>query len=176
MKTVTLFRHAKSALKNDPDFADFDRPLAARGEMAAPAMGQFLRKAKLKPDLILCSPSRRTRETLALAVPKTWAKVSNVRFEEQMYEASAKTLFKLLRALPDEAAHVLVVGHNPGLQELAISLCPPGTPAREEFKEKLPTAAVASFTFDTERWRSLKPATGELQLFMTPKKLGTGQG
>jgi phosphohistidine phosphatase len=175
-KTVTLFRHAKSGEKDNPDIADFDRPLSKRGTKVAPAMGQVLRKAKLKPDVILCSPSKRTRETLALAVPKAWAKGPHVRFEEPLYEASAKTLLKMLRELPDEAGHVLIVGHNPGLQDLAILLTEPGTPALEEFMQKLPTAAIASFAFDTERWRSLKPATGALQLFMTPNKLETGQG
>jgi phosphohistidine phosphatase len=176
MKTVTIFRHAKAARKDDPEGADFDRPLSKRGTKAAPAMGQFLRKKKLKPDLILCSPSKRTRETLALAVPKAWAKGPHVRFEEQVYEASAKTLLKLVRELPDEAGHVLIIGHNPGLQDLAIQLSEPGTPALEEFMQKLPTAAVASFAFNAERWRSLKPATGKLQHFVTPDKLENGQG
>jgi phosphohistidine phosphatase len=176
MKTVTLFRHAKSGQKNDAAIADLDRPLSKRGAKAAPAMAQVFRKGKLKPDLILCSPSKRTRETLALGVPKAWANNGRVRFEEKVYEASAQTLLKLLRALPEETSHVLIVGHNPGMQDLAILLSKPGTPELEQFMEKLPTAAVASFAFDTERWRGLKPSSGELKLYMTPNKLETGQG
>ena len=73
--------------------------------------------------------------------------------------------------MPDEMGHVMIVGHNPGLQELAVALTPAGTPAREAFKEKLPTAAVVSFDFDTERWRSLQPGTGQLQLSISPNML-----
>jgi phosphohistidine phosphatase len=176
MKTVTLFRHAKSAGKNDPDVTDFDRPLSKRGVRAALAMARVFRKTKLKPGLILCSPAKRARDTLALGAPKAWAKGGHVRLEEKVYEASAKALLKLLRAVPDETSHVLIVGHNPGLQDLAIQLAKPGAPEIAEFKQKLPTAAVASFTFDTERWRSLKPSSGELQFYMTPHRLETGQG
>ena len=176
MKTVTLFRHAKSGQKENPDIVDFDRPLAKRGVKAAPLMGKVLRIAKIEPDLILCSPSKRTRETLSLAAPRAWACEPEVRFDERLYHASAQTLFRLLRELPGDTAHAMILGHNPGLQELAIALTPPGYLAREEFKEKLPTASIVSFLFDTERWQSLKPATGELQLFMTPNKLENGQG
>ncbi len=171
MKTVTLFRHAKSGEKDNPNIADFERPLAARGLKAAPKMGMAMREHKLRPDLILCSPSVRTRQTLALAGPEAWDQQPEVRFDERLYEASAPTLFKVLRELPDEIGHVMIAGHNPGLQELAIALTPVGSPAREAFKEKLPTAAVVSFDFDTERWRSLKPGTGQLQLSISPNML-----
>ncbi|MGO9484151.1 MAG: SixA phosphatase family protein [Rhodomicrobium sp.] len=171
MKTVTLFRHAKSGDKDNPAIADFERPLAARGLKAAPKMGMAMREHKLRPDLILCSPSVRTRQTLTLAEPEAWDKQPEVRFDERLYEASAQTLFKVLRELPDKIGHVMVVGHNPGLQELAIALTPVGSPAREAFKEKLPTAAVVSFDFETERWRSLKPGTGQLQLSISPNTL-----
>jgi phosphohistidine phosphatase len=171
MKTVTLFRHAKSGDKDNPDIADFDRPLARRGLKAAPKMGMAMRERNIKPDLILCSPSVRTRQTLTLAAPEAWDAEPEVRFDKRLYEASAQTLFKLLRALADETGHVMIVGHNPGLQELAVALTPPGSFAREEFKEKLPTAALASFDFDTERWRSLQPGTGQLQLSISPNML-----
>ena len=171
MKTVTLFRHAKSGYKDNPAVADIDRPLADRGEEAAPKMGREIRKCKLRPDLILCSPSVRTRQTLALALPEAWDASPEVHFDTRVYEGTAQMLIKLLRKLPDQVRHVMIVGHNPALQELAIALTPPGSPAREAFKEKLATAAVVSFDFDAARWRSLAPATGQLQLSISPNML-----
>jgi phosphohistidine phosphatase len=171
MKTVTLFRHAKSGEKDNPAMKDFERPLAPRGVKVAPKMGRVMRERKLRPDLILCSPSVRTRETLSLAGSKAWDAQPGVRYDERLYEAAAGTLLEVLRELPDEVGHVMIVGHNPGLQELAVALTPAGTPAREAFKEKLATAAVVSFDFDTERWRSLRSGTGQLQLSISPNML-----
>ena len=171
MKTVTLFRHAKSGSKNSPDIDDFDRPLAGRGVKAAPKMGAAMRERKLRPGLILCSPSVRTRQTLALAAPEAWDSPPEVRFEERLYGAGSQTLFKALRELAEDIVHVMIVGHNPGLQELAIALAPPGSAARQLFTEKLPAAAVACFDFDIERWEKLKPGTGRLRHAITPKSL-----
>ena len=172
MKTVTLFRHAKSGDKDNPNLADVDRPLAKRGlKKRRRKWAEAMRERKLRPDLILCSPSVRTRQTLTLAEAEAWDEQPEVHFEARVYEASAQTLFKLLRELPDEVGHVMIVGHNPGLQELAIALAPPGNPARDAFMEKLATAAVVSFDFDTKRWRSLKPGTGQLQLSISPNML-----
>jgi phosphohistidine phosphatase len=171
MKTVTLFRHAKSAGRDDPDIADFDRPLAERGIKVAPKMGKAMRKRKLKPGLILCSPSVRTRQTLTLAEAEAWDRQPEVRFDERIYDASVQTLLKLLRGLPDELSHIMIVGHNPGLQDLAVALTPRANPARAPFEEKLPTAALVCFDFDTERWRNIKPGTGQLRLFLTPNML-----
>ncbi len=173
MKTVTLFRHAKSGDKDNPEFADFERPLASRGLKAAPKMGAAMRDRNLTPDLILSSPSVRTRQTLSLAAPEAWDAPPEVRFEVRLYEASAQTLFKALKELPDGVAHVMIVGHNPGLQELAVALAPPGSPAREELKQKLPTASVVSFDFNARQWTKLKPGTGQLRLSISPNMLGS---
>jgi phosphohistidine phosphatase len=171
MKKVTLFRHAKSGEKNDPNIVDFDRPLAARGLKAAPKMGEAMREAKLEPDLILCSPSVRTRQTLELAASKAWDSHPDVRFERRLYEASPAALLKALKELPGNAGHVMIVGHNPGLQELAARLAPPDSEARHQFREKLPTAAVVSFSFGVDTWKDLKPGTGQLQLSISPATL-----
>ncbi len=176
MKTVTLFRHAKSGGKDNPNIEDFDRPLANRGLQAAPKMGAAMRGRKLKPDLILSSPSVRTRQTLSLAAPEAWDAPPEISFEERIYDASAQTLLKALRELPDAVAHVMIVGHNPGLQELAVALAPPGSAAREEFQQKLPTASVASFDFKVAHWAKLMPGTGKLRLSISPNMLGTEQG
>jgi phosphohistidine phosphatase len=171
MKTVTIFRHAKSGEKNNPNIEDFERPLSDRGLKAAPKMGAAMRDRKLTPDLILCSSSVRTRQTLELAAPEAWDHPPKVRFLKKLYEASAETLFQSLKQLSDDAGHVMIVGHNPGLQELAALLLPPGSSARRAFNEKLPTAAVASFDFNTERWSNLKLETGKLQLSISPNSL-----
>jgi phosphohistidine phosphatase len=171
MKKVTLFRHAKSGEKNNPDIDDFDRPLAPRGLKTAPKIGEAIRRAKLTPDLILCSPSVRTRQTLELAASGAWDSHPDVRLEKRLYEASHAALLKALRELPASAVHVMVVGHNPGLQQLAARLAPPDSEARHQFKESLPTAAIVSFSFDVENWRDLKPGTGQLQLFISPATL-----
>jgi phosphohistidine phosphatase len=168
MKKVTLFRHAKSGEKNNPDIDDFNRPLAPRGLKAAPKMGEAMRGHKLTPDLILCSPSVRTRQTLELAASEAWDSHPDVRFEKRLYEASPATLLKALKELPSNAAHVMVVGHNPGLQELAARLAPPDSEARHQLREKLPTAAIVSFSFDVGDWKDLKPGTGQLQLSISP--------
>jgi phosphohistidine phosphatase len=175
MKTVTLFRHAKSGEKDNPNIEDFDRPLSDRGLKTAPKMGGAMRARSLRPNLILCSPSVRTRQTLSLAAAQAWDNPPKMRFEKQLYEASAQTVLKVLKDLPEDVAHVMIVGHNPGLQELAVALAPLGSEAREDLKEKLPTAAIASFDFDADIWKELKPASGQLRVFMAPGTLGQGQ-
>jgi phosphohistidine phosphatase len=175
MKTVTLFRHAKSGEKDNPDIEDIDRPLTDRGRKSAQKMGAALRDHGLRPNLILCSPSVRTRQTLSLAAAEAWDNPPRIRFDKELYEASAQSLLNVLHGLHEDFGHAMIVGHNPGLQELAVAFAPPGSEARAQFKEKLPTAAVASFDFDAEVWKELSPGTGRLSLFMSPNTLGPGR-
>ena len=177
MKTVTLFRHAKSGEKNNPRIQDFDRPLSDRGLKAAPKMGGAMRDRGLRPNLVLCSPALRTRQTLTLASAKAWDNAPKVRFEKKLYEANSQTLLKVLNDLPEDVDHVMIVGHNPGLQDFAVMLAVNGR-ERLQLKDKLPTAAVVSFEFDEELWKDVQPATGHVALFLTPKTLppaGEGQ-
>ncbi len=171
MKTVTLFRHAKSGDRDNPNIDDFDRPLSDRGLKAAPKMGMAIRDRGLRPNLILCSPSIRTRQTLALAQAMAWDDPPDTRFESKIYEASSETLLKLLKSCPDDVRHVMIVGHNPGLQDLAIMLAQPGGGEIERIEEKLPTAALVSFQFEGERWKSLRPEAGRVALFIAPATL-----
>ncbi len=176
MKTVTLFRHAKSGEKDNPRIDDFDRPLADRGLKAAPKMGAAMRDRHLRPDVILCSPSVRTRQTLTLASAEAWDNAPKVRFDKTLYEASAQTLLKVLKDLAEDVDHVMIVGHNPGMQDLAVMLAVDGR-ERLKLKDKLPTAAVVSFEFDEELWKDLQPATGHVVLSMSPNTLPpAGQG
>ncbi len=171
MKTVSLFRHAKSDWKDSPSIADFDRPLSDRGLKAAPKMGEAMRERGLHPDLVLCSTSVRTRQTWALAAPMAFDIQPEVRFEQGLYHATSSQLIERLRELDDDLGHVMIVGHNPGLQALALALCRPGDDELAALREKLPTAALAILTFDDERWQDLQPRAGDLILFLTPKQL-----
>jgi phosphohistidine phosphatase len=97
MKTVTLFRHAKSGEKDNPHIEDFDRPLSDRGLKAAPKLGAAMREHHLRPNLIICSAAVRTRQTLALAAAQAWDNPPKIRFDARLYEASAQTLLKVLK-------------------------------------------------------------------------------
>lgn len=171
MKTVTLFRHAKSGDKNSPHVDDFDRPLADRGLKAAPKIGAAMRDHGIRPNLILCSPSVRTRQTLALAAAEAWDNPPRLRYDHDLYEASASTMLTAIECLPEDVAHVMIVGHNPGIQGLAASLAGSGSDERLQFKEEFPTAAVACFDFETDEWKRLKPGTGVLRVYIAPSKL-----
>jgi phosphohistidine phosphatase len=169
MLTLYLFRHAKSAW-DDPSLADVDRPLAPRGERAAPAMAAYMKAQGLHPDLVLCSAARRTHDTWALMAgtlgqPRT-------TYLDEVYEAEASALAAAIRRAPAGARRLMLIGHNPGLEDLALSLIASGDrDARKALAEKFPTAALAVIEFDIESWRDLAPATGRLTLFMTPKRL-----
>ncbi len=170
MKTLTLFRHAKSDWKDSPVLPDFDRPLAKRGEKAAPEMGEAIRAMGIRPDLILCSPSLRTRQTLDLAKVRAWDNLPEVRYDERLYHTPAPVLMEVLRALPSTVDHAMIVGHNPGLQALAIDLMRTGPKhAVRALEAKFPTAGLASLRLDIRGWPELRAGVGELLFFTTPK-------
>jgi phosphohistidine phosphatase len=168
MLTLSLFRHAKSSWA-DPSLEDFDRPLAPRGLKAAPMMGAFLAEQP-RPELVLCSPARRTRDTLALVAeligePRTF-------FPASLYLATQETLLASIGATNDTVRHLMLVGHNPGLHALATTLIGPDeSPAAKSLNAKFPTAGLAVIIFQVEAWRDIVPGAGQLSLFMTPKRL-----
>lgn len=168
MRTLFLFRHAKSSW-DDPSLSDHERPLADRGIRTTPVMADHLRDGGIVPDVVLCSSARRTRETLDLlgdAVPDD----CDVRFEDALYAASAEALLERLRALPDEAHRVMVIGHNPGLQDLALLLVGSGD-RRDRMAKKFPTAALATLHVATGGWSELAAGCAELTDFVRPKDL-----
>lgn len=173
MLTLTLFRHAKSSWA-DPGLQDFDRPLAPRGEAAAPLIGAFLAARGLIPDLVICSGSRRTRQTLGLAFARLKAQPVT-QFSDELYHATVPALTAIIHAAPAEARHLMLVGHNPGLQGLALDLIGGGDPAgRRAIAHKFPSGAVAVMTFDAPNWAAIGSGTGYLTIFVTPKQLGGG--
>jgi phosphohistidine phosphatase len=167
MKRLYLLRHAKSSW-DDPTLADRDRPLAPRGRRAAKAMAQHLREEKIAPELVLCSPAVRTRQTLTEIAPGL-DENADVRIEDNLYAASAATLLEVLHELPDEVGSVMLIAHNPGVQDLASSLAG-GGPGIERVKSKFPTAALATLELDGS-WHELAPGDAELVTFVKLKEL-----
>ena len=162
MKTLLLLRHAKSDW-DDTSLRDFDRPLAARGERDAPRIGKALRKRGSRPDLIISSPAARAKATIE-AVIKAAKLNLEIRFDETVYGASSPELMKLIRRLPDGSSCVLLVGHNPGFEDLVGRL--------SGSHERMPTAALACIEFQIDNWEDVDDGAGKLAWLLTPRQLG----
>jgi len=161
MKTLLLLRHAKSDW-NDSSLKDFDRPLAARGERDAPRIGKALRKRGQLPDLIISSPAARAKATIE-AVAKAAKLDLEIRFDEAVYGASSAELIKLVLGLPDKSSCAMLVGHNPGFEDLVGRL--------SGSHERMPTAALACIEFKVDRWDDVNDGEGKLVWLLTPKNL-----
>jgi phosphohistidine phosphatase len=159
-------RHAKSSW-DDPDLADHDRPLAPRGLKAAARMAELIVRQEIEPDLVLCSSARRAQETLA-PIQLALGNRTRVEVEEGLYGASADQLLQRLRRLPSSTGSVMMIGHNPGMQELAVELVS-DREARSRLSSKFPTAAIAALNVSAPRWRELKEGEAELVTFLTPR-------
>jgi phosphohistidine phosphatase len=178
-RTLVLLRHAKSAWPQD--VPDRNRPLAPRGRRDAPMAGRWLRQAGCAPDHVLCSTARRARETWQLALAELGAQPPAV-FEPEVYGASAGGLLDLVRRLPSAARTGLVVGHAPGLPELALMLAAgtgrddrqaaartAGT-ALDRMRAKFPTGAIAILDL-SGLWSELAPGRARLTCFVTPREM-----
>ena len=174
-RTLTLFRHGKSSW-DDPGLSDHDRPLAPRGRKAVPRVTAWMIDHLPAVDVVLCSDARCTRQTLARAEEAGLRIRQSPQIMPKLYLASVARLLKFVRSLPDEARHAMIIGHNPGLHELALNLTGTG---REEaisgLVQNLPTAALAVLQFDTKSWPDLKAGDGELRFFVAPRKLENGE-
>ena len=156
-----LLRHAKS---DWPDVPDRERPLAKRGKRDAPRIGRWLHDHGYRPDVVVCSAAVRTRQTWELVASELGGSPS-VTFEPRAYAASALTLLYLVQELPSRYRSALLIGHNPGLADLAASLTENGRPGL-----RFPTAAVAILEF-TGPWPTLSPAHTRLLAYTTPADL-----
>ncbi|HEX7872585.1 MAG TPA: histidine phosphatase family protein [Sphingobium sp.] len=175
MKTVILLRHAKSDW-NDSVSRDFDRPLNGRGKRAARLMGEWARSQKLAFDAIVASPAVRVTETLDHFL-EAYGRSVDTRWDRRIYLASSATLLDVLRDLPEELGTILMVGHNPGLEDLVLDTVPDTSAdaLREAVEAKYPTAAVATLRFETALWADLaKPAA--LTAFTRPRDLDPALG
>jgi phosphohistidine phosphatase len=169
MKTLFLLRHAKSDYP--AGVRDFDRPLNARGRAAAVRMGEELRRLGLAADHILASPAARVMETLAL-VSDGYGGRMPVDFREDLYLASPETLLGFIAQMDDADGRLLVVGHNPGLQQLALQLGGAG-PEHDAITGKYPTGALTEIALPIERWREIDES-GRIVRFLRPRDLNGG--
>jgi phosphohistidine phosphatase len=166
-RTLALLRHAKSDW-GDASLPDHDRPLAKRGRKAAELVGEHLRTAGPSPDLVLCSPARRTRQT----VERMRLRGVEVRFVDRLYAASHEEILACVRDADPDSAAVLVVGHNPGLQDLAVELAGPDLGEQAvRLRERFPTGALAVFEIDGP-WAALAPGRARLRSYTIPRELG----
>ena len=171
MKQLLLLRHAKSSW-DDPALADFDRPLAPRGLKAAPRMGRELAKRDWLPNLALVSPALRTRETWRLVSAELPARVP-VEFAEGLFESAAGDILAEVQQAVASADCLLVLGHNPGVEDFARRLAGPRSDAEalRKLAEKFPTGALARFVVD-DNWADLAFGTARLMHCIRPKDLG----
>ena len=161
MKRVWLLRHVKSSW-DDPGLADHDRPLAPRGRKAAKRIARWAAENDVRPELVLCSTALRARSTLELILDALGA--PEVEVDGGLYHASASDLLVRLRAVPTGIADVLVIGHNPALQELTGMLAPP-------FPTTFPTGALVELLLSIDAWADVRHGCGRLGAFVVPRSL-----
>src|SRR5665648_339331 len=159
MLTLSLLRHAKSSWKN-PTLPDRERPLAARGIADAPMMGRAMTQRGIDPDLVLCSSARRTVDTLALVLPELKVE-PKVAYEDALYHASPAEMLQMLRDIQPGASRVMLVGHHPEIQRLALDLIGSGPKhIRDRLQEKYPTAGLVVINFTAGLWSSIDVNSG----------------
>ncbi|MDR3438441.1 histidine phosphatase family protein [Telmatospirillum sp.] len=171
MKLLYLLRHAKSSW-DDPDIDDFDRPLNRRGRETATLVADYCRDHEIQPSTIICSTAKRTRQTL-----QPWLSALDnvpVNFDNRVYEASWKTLYALINDLHDGHRTALLLGHNPGLQRLALQLAHPDSdnPALPRMAAKLPTGSLIVLSSTVDRWAEITPGSCEVVQFLRPADIG----
>ena len=161
MKTIYLLRHAKSSWK-DESLSDIERPLNGRGKKAADTMGAFLKREKILVDLVLSSSAVRARQTIDRVLVSANI-VTDVRFDERIYEAGVQRLVEVVRQIENGKNNVVLVGHNPGFEELLEWLT--GT------IERMQTGALAKIGLNTTSWNSVSEKSGTLEWIVRPKQL-----
>ena len=168
-RRLWLLRHAKSSWDH-AGLDDRERPLAPRGARAATLMRGYLEAETIHPDLVLCSSALRTRETLAAVLPALGQDLV-VRVDPSLYSFDAQALIAIVRDLDDDVGSVLLVGHNPAMQELVLTLAARGDRLGDA-KEKFPTGALAEVRFPDGPWTAVATGEGEVTRFVTPRELG----
>jgi phosphohistidine phosphatase len=172
VRTLLLLRHAKSSW-DDPGIDDHERPLAARGIRAARRIAGYLEAKQVRPDLVLCSSARRARQTLDEVQPALGDAV-DVQIADELYGAGSSAIMRRLRAVDPAVSSVLVIGHNPGLEDVASDLARDGDPAAmRQLQTKFPTAALAILDLGRDDWARLGHGLGYLTAVVLPRQLGT---
>ena len=162
MKRLYLIRHAKSSW-DDPDLADYERPLNKRGKEEAPMMGKRLKKSKVQPDLILSSPAKRALKTAKIIAKELDFPKKRIVTDEAIYEAGVPALLSVIRNIDDAFQQVLFCGHNPGLTDLAQSLT-------NVQIDNIPTCGVFCLDFDLPSWKEVADGKGIFVFFDYPKR------
>jgi phosphohistidine phosphatase len=160
MRILYLLRHAKSSW-NDPTLRDFDRPLKKRGREAAERIGERMALETLSNPLVICSPAVRTRETAQIVLSKANLQVE--RFDERIYEASLRELVQIVTEIPNDNEVAIMIGHNPGFEELLSFLTGE--------HRRMPTCALAKVRFGDVSWNDVRAGEGSLEWFIAPKEL-----
>ena len=173
MRRLLLFRHAK-AERSEPGMEDRARRLVDRGHKDAAKVGAYMASHALIPDRVLTSPSARTQETWK-SVSTAFRPAPAATTVERLYDATAQAILHIIKEASPGAHTLLVIGHNPGLHELAVMLIASGdVESRERLREKLPTSGLVIIDFAFDDWGKLHPQCGRLERFITPKSLGAG--
>lgn len=172
MKSLTILRHAKSGW-DTPVERDFDRPINARGKRGAELIGQYLKRQALPVDRIIASPAVRVTDTLDLFQPAAGLDAIEPHWDRRIYLASAATLIDVIRDTGRDARHLLIAGHNPGLEDLALMLVPEtdGDTLRAQVEEKLPTSALVRLELDIADWHALDVNMARITAFIRPRDL-----
>jgi phosphohistidine phosphatase len=169
MLRLMLLRHAKSDWSSGTQ--DTARPLTTRGEAAARLMGAYMAHHDLIPERALCSPARRTRDTWS-GIAAQWPSALDVVFDDGLYAATPQRVLSVIRAQDNTVRTLLVIGHNPGLQEAAELLIAAGdVEQRERLREKFPTAALAVIDFAIDKWSQVHERSGRLDRYITPRSI-----
>lgn len=163
-----LLRHAKSSW-DDPGLPDHDRPLARRGIRDADRMAAFLDRERVRPALVLCSSGLRARQTLARVLPSLGERLE-IRIEPDVYTFDPAPLLERLRAVPNGVRSVMLIGHNPALQELALTIAGRGD-GLAQMTDKYPTCALAEIELGVDSWLDVTPGTGSLLRVTLPRGL-----
>lgn len=172
LKSLTILRHAKSGWDATVE-RDFDRPINARGERGAEVVGQWFREQNLPIQQITASPAVRVTQTLDKFAPAAGLADMEPVWDRRIYLASAATLLDVVRETPDSIDHLLIAGHNPGLEDLILMLVPEGSsdPHRAKVDEKLPTCALAHLHLPINNWAELDSEMAEFANFIRPRDL-----
>lgn len=170
MRRLFLFRHAK-AESSQPGQKDITRALIERGRRDAARIGGYMASHALMPDRVLVSPARRTQETWK-CLSGALKPAPGAATIEKLYDATPHTILAAIKDAPQSAHTLLIVGHNPGLHEIALMLIASGDiDARERLREKLPTSGLVIIDFAFDDWSKLHPQSGRLERFVSPKTL-----
>jgi len=172
LKSLTILRHAKSGWDAAVE-RDFDRPINARGQRGAELIGQWLKRQKLPVDQILASPAVRVTQTLDIFQPAADLDQLEPHWDRRIYLASAATLIDVIREGGRDATHLLISGHNPGLEDLILMLVPESADdeLRAKVDQKLPTSALARLEFDIDDWHALDTGMARFTQFIRPRDL-----